>query len=267
MASKPPAKAAESAVVDRKGKRKAEDSAGEDQEEARTAVDANSQSKRSTQVAKSTKSKLKKGRVAELSREDLDDTQRPNQPPDPGTPGRTSKSIPVNTQETPAIQRNLAMRAGLGNGAPPGTPGSSRRSSGDLRGRRGSSIGNGLEGELLSSRPSDSIRSILTFVPMCTALPHPSLPSNTLYRHIKADDPQPVRFRTLVTWSAHRLKEAMESETRTGAAAVRAAASSVMDSLIADLVEKRIDLSWQAVDPADVCLSSPLFHIPTSNLA
>lgn len=49
----------------------------------------------------------------------------------------------------------------------------------------------------------------------------------------------------------------MESETRTASAAVRAAASSVMDNLIADLVEKRIDLSWQAVDPADVSCCIP----------
>lgn len=69
-----------------------------------------------------------------------------------------------------------------------------------------------------------------------------------------------------MTWSAHRLKEAMESETRTASAAVRAAASSVMDSLIADLVEKRIDLSWQAVDPADVSRSSSPSHILMSGL-
>lgn len=139
------------AVVDRKGKRKAEDSAGEDQDESTLQADAPSQGTRVTQSTKSTKAKLKKGRVAELSREDLDETQQPDQqPPDPGTPARPSTHIPVNTQETPAIQRNLAMRAGVGNGAPPGTPGSSRRSSGDLRGRRGSSTGNGLEGGPLS---------------------------------------------------------------------------------------------------------------------
>lgn len=136
------------AVVDRKGKRKADESAGEEQAEGGPAGATGSQSTRLAQDAKSTKAKPKKGRVAELSREDLDEPQQqPDQPPDPGTPGRTSKHIPVNTQETPAIQRNLAMRAGLGNGAAPGTPGSSRRSSGDMRGRRGSSIGNGLEGE------------------------------------------------------------------------------------------------------------------------
>lgn len=61
-----------------------------------------------------------------------------------------------------------------------------------------------------------------------------------------------MRFRTLVTWSAHRLKESSESQSSTASPAVRAAVSSVMDSLIADLVEKRIDLSWQAADPVEV---------------
>lgn len=141
-------------VFDRKGKRKAEESAGDHQETSGlAAVDTapTSQHSKSTQsehAKSSTKAKPKKGRVAELSREDLEESQ-PSQPPDPGTPGRSSMDIPVNTQETPAIKRNLAMRAGLGHGAPPGTPGSARRSSSDMRGRRGSSIGNGLEGIFL----------------------------------------------------------------------------------------------------------------------
>ena len=59
-----------------------------------------------------------------------------------GTP-RKQTSVPTNTQETPAIRRNQAMRAGLG---PPGTPGSIVRRSSSERGRRGSSIGNGFEG-------------------------------------------------------------------------------------------------------------------------
>ena len=65
-----------------------------------------------------------------------------------GTPP-ASTSVPVYTQETPAIQRNMAMRAGtgLGLGSAPTTPGSARRVSGDMRGRRGSSIGNGFEGK------------------------------------------------------------------------------------------------------------------------
>ena len=84
------------------------------------------------------------------------------------------------------------------------------------------------------------------------ALPHPSLPSETLYKHIKADDPPAVRFRTLVTWSAHRLKEASEAQSRAAPTDVRAAVSAVLDSLIADLMEKRIDLSWQAADPPEV---------------
>jgi len=78
------------------------------------------------------------------------------------------------------------------------------------------------------------------------------LPSDTLYRHIKADDPPAVRFRTLVTWSAHRLKEASETQSRTASTEVRSAVSSIMDKLIADLVEKRIDLSWQAADAEEV---------------
>lgn len=95
-----------------------------------------------------------------------------------------------------------------------------------------------------------------------SALPHPSLPSDTLYRHIKADDPPAVRFRTLVTWSAHRLKEASQAQSRTASTEVRTAVSAIMDNLIADLVEKRINLSWQAADPKLVSLISyivPMF--------
>lgn len=144
------------AVIDRKGKRKAEESAGEETDAATALGGPSSQSTTSAQSSRvPAKAKLKKGRVAELSREDLEDAQ-PLQPPDPGTPGRpisSSTQVLIHTQETPAIQRNLAMRAGLGFGIPPGTPGSARRSSSDMRGRRGSSIGNGFEGRL--SYPRD----------------------------------------------------------------------------------------------------------------
>lgn len=242
-------------VVDRKGKRKADESAGEEQDGSADALPEGSTERvKSSQASKSksTKARLKKGRVADLRREEEDDSQLSNQPPDPGTPARSSRAIPINTQETPAIQRNLAMRAGLGHGAPPGTPGSARRTSSDMRGRRGSSIGNGMEGTHVGLTAPTILQADHSFHPV--ALPHPSLPSNTLYRHIKADDPPAVRFRTLVAWSAHRVKDKAEAESSNASSAVRAAASSVMDSLISDLMEKRIDLGWQAVDPANVGL-------------
>lgn len=247
-------------VIDRKGKRKADESEGEEQD---ISIDSTTQRLKSSQPTKLVSAnKPKKGRVAELSREDQEDSQ-PSQPPDPGTPGRSSSStnVPINIQETPAIQRNLAMRAGLGHGLPPGTPGSARRSSGDMRGRRGSSIGNGLEGALQNN--DDFCAIGLTLPAFDTALPHPSLPSTTLYRHIKADDPPAVRFRTLVTWSAHRLKEASEAQSRTAPTDVRAAVSAVMDNLIADLVEKRINLSWQAADPTEVSARLSRFQSAT----
>ena len=110
------------------------------------------------------------------------------------------------------------MRAGM----PPGTPGSlARRSSADMRGRRGSSIGNGFE-----------------------ALPHPSLPSDTLYRHIKTDDPPAIRFRTLVTWAAHRMKDRLLEASVNSSKNTRDKAMRSLDGMISDIVEKRIDLTW-----------------------
>jgi hypothetical protein len=130
-------------VVDRKGKRKADDSLETLPE---VSQDTASQ-KTGLPKAKGSRNKTKKGRVTELTQQGNQDAHQA-QPPDPGTPDRSeSTHIPINTQETPAIQRNLAMRAGLGSNVPPGTPGTSRRSSSDMRGRRGSSIGNGLEGK------------------------------------------------------------------------------------------------------------------------
>lgn len=90
-----------------------------------------------------------------------------------------------------------------------------------------------------------------------TAIPHPSLPTNTLYRHIKADDPPAIRFRTLVTWSLHRLKEGMRAKLQDTQSdpAVRQAAVKIADALIKDVAEKRIDLSWAPEDgDVQVCI-------------
>lgn len=150
-------------VTDRKGKRKADE----------TPSDIDSEAARRQEVAaldhgKPTRPRTKKGRVAELSREDLDEQGGSSQSAAPaGTPARSSTRIPVNTQETPAIQRNVAMRAGLtGLGLPlsTGTPGSStRRASTDRRGNRGSSIGNGFECELSCKRSCKASCLLHTF--------------------------------------------------------------------------------------------------------
>ena len=76
------------------------------------------------------------------------------------------------------------------------------------------------------------------------ALPHPSLPTNTLHKHIKADDPPAIRFRTLVTWSMHRLRESMEQNSNSHSLALREAARQALAATIKDLAEKRVDLSW-----------------------
>jgi len=152
---------------------------------------------------------------------------------EPGTPPTT---VPVYSQETPAIQRNQAMRAGV---PIPGTPGSaSRRVSGDLRGRRGSSIGNGFEGSWLTTF------NVKVAKLYCTALPHPSIPSNTLHKHIRTTDPPAIRFRTLATWSMHRLKETLEIESKGYPNSIRDGARKAMETIINDLAEKKLSLTW-----------------------
>ena len=83
---------------------------------------------------------------------------------------------------------------------------------------------------------------------MSVAVPHPSLPTNTFYRHIKADDPPAIRFRTLATWTAHRIKDGLEAKAKDDPSAMRKAAVGIAEALIKDLVEKRVDVSWTPED-------------------
>lgn len=77
------------------------------------------------------------------------------------------------------------------------------------------------------------------------------MPTNTLYRHIKADDPPAIRFRTLLTWSVHRLKENIEAKAKEEPrSADGKAAVAIAEALIKDLAEKRIDVSWQPEESA-----------------
>ena len=84
------------------------------------------------------------------------------------------------------------------------------------------------------------------------ALPHPSLHASTLHKHIKADDPPAIRFRTLMTWSMHRLKKSMEHDGKSYSLGLREAAKQALAETIKDLAEKRVDLSWTPADVASV---------------
>ncbi|KAL7010417.1 hypothetical protein EMMF5_000441 [Cystobasidiomycetes sp. EMM_F5] len=59
------------------------------------------------------------------------------------------------------------------------------------------------------------------------------------------DDPPVIRFRTLVTWSSHRLKESLD-QSKSTSDSVRRKASKALEGLIADLAEKRLDFSWNS---------------------
>lgn len=137
---------ASDAGVDRKGKRKADPAIP-----SASSNESRQQDSRPTAVAEGGKERSKQERAKAKGRKDesqdgcqLQDTAERSRTP---TRYVDKEDVPMASQETPAIRRNQAFRAGLG--PPPGaTPGTlARRASGELRGRRGSSIGNGFEGE------------------------------------------------------------------------------------------------------------------------
>lgn len=89
----------------------------------------------------------------------------------------TEKIVPVSVKETPIIERNKMMR----NQSMGGPANGRRRSSFSLRGKRVSSAHNGLCG-----------------------LPHASIQPSDYYRHIDAEQSEPVRMRQLLVWCAER---------------------------------------------------------------
>lgn len=83
-----------------------------------------------------------------------------------------------------------------------------------------------------------------------------------LYRHINAEDPSPVRFRTLTSWTFQRVKNLAETKlaeteqpkgrTRRGAAgegdelsdAMKEKIKEAMAGFVRDICSKNIDVSW-----------------------
>lgn len=93
-----------------------------------------------------------------------------------------------------------------------------------------------------------------------TATPHPSLPDNTLYRHIDANEPPPIRFLTLVSWAARRFNDDLtasipaaplfpsSSSTSDQAISIedraKRKAAQAISQFIDDVCNKRVDVNW-----------------------
>lgn len=143
------------------------------------------------------------------------------------TPSPTPKSqsrsqqIMLPLSDTPIIKKNKEMRkqkSGV------------RRSSLGNRGKRASSIGNGL-----------------------VAVPHPAVSPQEFYKHLDSDLSEPHRMRQLLIWSLKRVMEkqkptfeqikldpTMSVEDKTAINVVRF----IQEEIVRDLIEMRIDSSW-----------------------
>ncbi|KAK9477685.1 Mis12-Mtw1 protein family-domain-containing protein [Lipomyces japonicus] len=120
----------------------------------------------------------------------------------------TVVSLPLT--DTPIIRRNQQLRQQAPNG---------RRSSLGLRGKRASSLGNGL-----------------------VAAPHADIPVEDFYKHLDSDLPDPHRMKQLLTWCAHRILETQRrSKSNNSATAI---AKVIEEELVKDLTEGRISTSW-----------------------
>ncbi|KAK9693709.1 hypothetical protein K7432_013769 [Basidiobolus ranarum] len=93
-----------------------------------------------------------------------------------------------------------------------------RRSSFARRGKRASSIGSGF-----------------------TALPHPSIRTEELYRHISPEVPDPIRMKQLLTWCAQR---AMDSQKNRGDPEAFQIAKTIQESIVSMLVNNQVNTSW-----------------------
>ncbi|KAJ1559190.1 hypothetical protein HK405_011660, partial [Cladochytrium tenue] len=158
-------------------------------------------------------------------------THRPVAP----TPARGGDyTVPVAVDETPMIQRNRAMRGepsmrtGIGASigeddsgsnpspaSPPNRRASRRRSSIGMRGKRASTSSSGL-----------------------------ALPASEFYRHIDAEQSDPVRMRQLLIWCAHRAKASMSSDITSQGPDIAKQIIKMQDAVIAGLVNKQINTSW-----------------------
>lgn len=158
----------------------------------------------------------------------------------PRQPG--SDRAPLHQHETPVQVKNIAFRQGAG----PGTPATAGRSSvrrGSARGsrNRGSSIGGGYDG---SSRciPSHLARRSLRL--HRTAVPHPQVADDKLYRSTDAEDPLAKRLRSIVSWSAQRTRDKVFRSTPLDKLDdAQTIAKDVMNEFIADICSLKVDTS------------------------
>ncbi|KAJ3414831.1 hypothetical protein HDV05_005988 [Chytridiales sp. JEL 0842] len=78
-------------------------------------------------------------------------------------------------------------------------------------------------------------------------LPHESIDSAQLYRHIDADQPDPVRMRQLLAWCAQRARAAIAADLKEDVkygVDINAMALAVQDDIIKGLLGKQINTSW-----------------------
>ncbi|KAI8810634.1 Mis12-Mtw1 protein family-domain-containing protein [Cladochytrium replicatum] len=129
-------------------------------------------------------------------------------------------AITIPTEETPFIIRNKEMRRSTAGTS--GTP-ARRRSSLGTRGKRASSAHNG----------------------MC-APPHPWVDSDEFFRHIDADQSEPIRMRQLMMWSAHRALEDVQDPERDEPRdpATDRYMTDLYQHYVKEIQDKTIELSW-----------------------
>ncbi|KAK7202752.1 mis12-mtw1 family protein [Myxozyma melibiosi] len=130
----------------------------------------------------------------------------------------TIVSLPLT--DTPMIRRNKELRQQQG----------SRRSSLGMRGKRASSLSNGL-----------------------VAVPHADIKTDEFFKHLDADLPDPHRMRQLLSWCGHRVlaeekeadkKSSRANRARGGGAPATAITRVIEEEILKDLTDGRISTSW-----------------------
>ncbi|KAK9384070.1 Mis12-Mtw1 protein family-domain-containing protein [Kockiozyma suomiensis] len=129
----------------------------------------------------------------------------------------TTFSLPLT--DTPMIRRNKELRQQQSN----------RRSSLGMRGKRASSLSNGL-----------------------VAVPHQDIKSDEFHKHLDADLPDPHRMRQLLSWCAHRVleqdkeddKKKKQKRNASQQSPATAIARVIEEELLKDLADGRISTSW-----------------------
>ncbi|CEQ41236.1 SPOSA6832_02907, partial [Sporobolomyces salmonicolor] len=156
-----------------------------------------------------------------------------------------SDSAPLHAQETPVQVKNIAFRQGAGT---PATGGRSvKRTSARGSANRGSSIGGGFEGESVGPSYATLPHSKLTIdspPPLSpTAVPHPQVADDKLYRSTDGDDPLAKRLRSIVSWAAQRTRDRIFRSEGGELDPVQRVAKEVVEGFIADVCSLRVDTS------------------------